>query len=255
MDKQGRVWAAARVRKPQTPAWCQAGSDHPSAKLFPFNQGQRGLILYDPKDQKKTTTIDTCFTWGHVNFDDKDVLWSTFGPTGVEGWFDTKVWDKTHDEKKAAGLERVRHGLQRDGEARCLHRTGSASRSGQGQADQCGVLRRRAGAGRLGLGIGSWECRVRWFVSTLDLTRPRQRWPSTTRLPWNNPKAKTQGFSPRGMDVDSKGVVWTVLSSRTVRKLRLPQQVQGPAQRPQPLLPDSIARKAGRYTTFPGSKL
>jgi len=45
MDKQGRVWAAARVRKPETSAWCQAGSDHPSAKLFPINQGQRGLEL------------------------------------------------------------------------------------------------------------------------------------------------------------------------------------------------------------------
>ena len=61
MDKQARVWAAARVRKPATPAWCRAGSDHPSAKLLPINQGQRGLEMYDPKT-KQTTTIDTCFT-------------------------------------------------------------------------------------------------------------------------------------------------------------------------------------------------
>ena len=32
-------------------------------------------------------------------------------------------------------------------------------------------------------------------------------------MPWNNPKASAQGFAPRGMDVDSNGVVWTVLSS------------------------------------------
>ena len=32
-------------------------------------------------------------------------------------------------------------------------------------------------------------------------------------MPWNNPKASGQGFAPRGMDVDSNGVVWTVLSS------------------------------------------
>src|SRR4029078_4145365 len=32
-------------------------------------------------------------------------------------------------------------------------------------------------------------------------------------VPWNNPKATAQGFAPRGMDVDSKNVVWTVLSS------------------------------------------
>src|SRR5204863_4135585 len=47
MDKQGRVWAAARVRKGDTPAWCQAGSDHPSAKAFPIRQSGRGLEMYD----------------------------------------------------------------------------------------------------------------------------------------------------------------------------------------------------------------
>ena len=30
MDKQARVWIAARIRQNATPAWCQAGSDHPS---------------------------------------------------------------------------------------------------------------------------------------------------------------------------------------------------------------------------------
>ena len=42
MDKQGRVWGVGRIRKPQTPAWCQAGSDHPSAKLFPITQARAG---------------------------------------------------------------------------------------------------------------------------------------------------------------------------------------------------------------------
>ncbi len=52
MDKQSRVWAAARVRKPASPAWCLAGSDHPSAKLVPIAQGQRGLELYDQKPKR-----------------------------------------------------------------------------------------------------------------------------------------------------------------------------------------------------------
>ena len=58
--------------------------------------------MYDPKT-KQTTPIDTCFSSGHVNLDKNDVLWSSFGPAGVEGWFDTKIWDKTHDEQKAQG--------------------------------------------------------------------------------------------------------------------------------------------------------
>jgi hypothetical protein len=32
-------------------------------------------------------------------------------------------------------------------------------------------------------------------------------------VPFQDPKATGSGFAPRGMDVDSKGVVWTVLSS------------------------------------------
>ena len=32
-------------------------------------------------------------------------------------------------------------------------------------------------------------------------------------LPWNNPKAQVQGFSPRGGDVDRNGVFWTALAS------------------------------------------
>ena len=32
-------------------------------------------------------------------------------------------------------------------------------------------------------------------------------------VPWNEDDAAVQGFSPRGMDVDSDGVVWTVLAS------------------------------------------
>jgi len=32
-------------------------------------------------------------------------------------------------------------------------------------------------------------------------------------VPWDNPRAQALGFAPRGMDVDSNGVVWTVLSS------------------------------------------
>ncbi len=101
MDELGRVWSASRIRKPETPAFCRAGSEHPSAKAFPINQNGRQLEMYDPKT-KQLHTIDTCFSWGHVNIDEKGVLWSSFGP-GVEGWFDTKMWDKTHDDAASQG--------------------------------------------------------------------------------------------------------------------------------------------------------
>ena len=211
MDKQGRVWAAARVRKPKTPAWCQAGSDQISAKLFPIDQGQRGLELYEPKT-KETTTIDTCFTWGHVNFDDHDVLWSSFGPTGVEGWFDTRIWDKTHDEKKAQGWS-----------AFVLDYNGNGKRDAYTEPDQPAdpTKDKRISVSFYGdspAPDGSVWGSVLGMPGALVRFVPGSHPPETAlaeyyEVPWNNPKAPVQGFAPRGMDVDSKGVVWTVLSS------------------------------------------
>ena len=68
--------------------------------------------------RRQLTTIDTCFTWGHVNFDDNDVLWSSFGPAGVEGWFDIKDLGQDARREAGAGLERVRPRQQRQRQAR-----------------------------------------------------------------------------------------------------------------------------------------
>ena len=38
MDEQGGVWFTARIRPAENPAFCQAGSDHPSAKVFPLKR-------------------------------------------------------------------------------------------------------------------------------------------------------------------------------------------------------------------------
>jgi hypothetical protein len=211
MDKQGRVWAAARVRKPETSAWCQAGSEHPSAKLMPINQGQRGLELYDPKT-KELTTIDTCYTWGHVNLDNNDVLWSSFGPAGIEGWFDTKIWDKTHDEKKAQGWSAFVLDYNGDG------KRGAYTEPGQ-PADP--TKDKRINVSFYGVTPapdGSVWGTAMGFPGALVRFNPGSHPPETAlaeyyEVPWNNPKASVQGYSPRGLDVDSKGVVWTVLSS------------------------------------------
>jgi hypothetical protein len=211
MDKQGRVWAAARVRKPETPAWCQAGSDHPSAKLLSIPQGQRGLELYDPKT-KELTTIDTCYTWGHVNFDNNDVLWSSFGPAGVEGWFDTKIWDKTHDEKKAQGWS-----------AFVLDYNGNGKRDAYTEPGQPADPSKDKRINVTFYGVspapdGSIWGTAMGFPGAIVRFVPGSHPPDTAlaeyyEVPWNNPKASVQGYSPRGLDVDSKGVVWTVLSS------------------------------------------
>jgi hypothetical protein len=59
---------------------------------------------------------------------------------------------------------------------------------------------------------------VQGFPGGLGRVVPGSHPPETAltefyEVPWNNPKAAAQGFAPRGMDVDSNNVVWTVLSS------------------------------------------
>ena len=211
MDKQGRVWGAARIRAGATPAWCRQGSDHPSAKLLPVNQSARGLLMYDPRTQK-VTAIDTCFSWGHLNFDDNDVLWSSFGPAGVEGWFDVKAWDKTHDEKTSQGWS-----------AFILDNNGNGKRDAYTEPNQPAdpTKDRRLNVQFYGdspAPDGSVWGSVQGMPGAVVRFVPGSHPPETSlaeyyEVPWKNDKAAVQGFAPRGMDVDSKGVVWTVLSS------------------------------------------
>ena len=103
-DGQGRLWMTARIRPPQNPAWCKAGSSHPSAKRFPIDQAVRQAAMYDPKT-KQLTYIDLCFHAHHLMFaeDANNTLW--FNDLGmghsIIGWINTKMWDETHDAQKS----------------------------------------------------------------------------------------------------------------------------------------------------------
>ncbi|MES1255573.1 MAG: carboxypeptidase-like regulatory domain-containing protein, partial [Acidobacteriota bacterium] len=210
MDKQGRVWSTSRIRQPQTPAWCQAGSDHPSARALPIPQSGRQLEMYDPRAQK-TYPIDTCYSWGHANFDRNDVLWSSFGP-GVEGWFDTRIWDKTHDERQAQGWT-----------AFILDTNGNGKRDEYVEQNQAAdpAKDRRLNVSFYGVGPapdGSVWGSVQGMPGGLLRLVPGTNPPATAlseffEVPFHDARAAGSGYSPRGMDVDSKGVVWTVLSS------------------------------------------
>ena len=229
MDKQSRVWVAARIRPNQTADFCKAGSSHPSAKAFPIAQSGRQMQMYDPKT-KKVTTIDTCFGTHHLNFDNNDMLWFTGGGP-VEGWFDTRIYDKTEDEQKAQGWTVF-----------VLDTNGNGKRDAYVEPDQPvdPTKDKRVNAPFYGVAPSPVDGSI--WGSVLGMPGMLVRIvlgsdPSNTALsevyevPWKNPKATAQGFAPRGMDVDSNGVVWTVLSSGHLRQLRSPQ-VQGAAERP-----------------------
>jgi hypothetical protein len=211
MDENARVWIAARIRPNATAAFCQQGSTHPSAQAFPIAQSGRQMQLYDPKT-RQVTTIDTCFGTHHLNFDDKGVLWFTGGGP-VEGWFDTKVYDKTHDEQKAQGWTVF-----------VLDTNGNGKRDEYVEPDQPvdPAKDKRINAPFYGVAPspvdGSIWGSVLGMPGSVVRLVPGSNPPATAlseiyEVPWNNSKASAQGFAPRGMDVDGNGVVWTVLSS------------------------------------------
>ena len=211
MDKQARVWIAARVRQNQTVPFCREGSNHPSAKAFPIVQSGRQIQVYDPKT-KQVTTIDTCFGTHHLNLDDKDVLWFS-GSGVVEGFFNTRVYLETKDEAKAQGWTPF-----------ILDTNGNGKRDAFVDVDQAmdPTKDKRINVPFYGVGPSPVDGAI--WGSTLGMPGGIVRLvpgsdPTNTALaeyyevPFHDTKASGSGFAPRGMDVDSKDVVWTTLSS------------------------------------------
>ena len=211
-DEQGRVWITATVRPPDNPAFCKAGSDHPSARLFPMDRAGRHLAVYDPKT-KELKHISTCFSTHHLMFaEDADhTLW-TSGGGPVVGWLNRKLYDETGDEERSQGWT-----------ALILDTNGNGRRDEyvEPNAPLDSTKDKRIAAGFYAVSPapdGSvWGSSLGFPGSIVRLV-PGANPPATAlaelyELPWGNPNAPVQGFSPRGMDIDRNGVVWAALAS------------------------------------------
>ena len=214
-DEKGRVWFTSVIRPSENPAYCREGSDHPSAKLFPVNRSGRQLAMYDP-GTKQFTLIDTCFSTHHLQFaeDPNHTLWTSSGGGGdVVGWLNTKMFEATHDEEKSQGWT-----------ALILDTNGNGKRDDYVEPNQPvdPAKDKRISGAFYGVTVspadGSIWGSVLGFPGRIVRLNPGPHPPETAlaevyELPWNNPKAPVQGFSPRGLDIDRNGVVWTVLAS------------------------------------------
>ncbi|MFI5280814.1 MAG: carboxypeptidase regulatory-like domain-containing protein [Gemmatimonadales bacterium] len=211
-DEKGRVWITSTVRPSGNPDWCKAGSSNPSAKLFPLERSGRQLAMYDPKTGK-LTHISTCFGTHHLMFaeDANNTLW-TSGGGPVVGWLDTKQFLETGDEQKSQGWT-----------ALILDTNGNGKRDAYVEPDQPvdPAKDKRVQAGLYSVAPapdGSvWGTSLGYPGAVVRLT-PGSHPPETAlaelfELPWGNPKAAVQGFSPRGGDVDRHGVFWAALAS------------------------------------------
>ena len=249
-DERGRLWYTSRIRPPEDPSYCKAGSNLDSAKLTPLERSGRQLAVYDPST-RQTSMIDTCFGTHHLIFahDANNTLWtSSGGGGGVVGWLNTKVWDQTHDEQKSQGwtaliLDTNGNG-KRDAYVEAEQRVVTAP-SGESLGTSSAVNTApdprkdtRLNAAFYGLAVGPdgmiWGS-VLGFPGGIVRLNPGSHPPETAlaeyyEVPWNNPKARFWGYSPRGMDVDGNGVAWVALGSGHLASLR-PAQVQRAAQR------------------------
>jgi hypothetical protein len=257
LDSKGRVWMTSKIRENQDPSWCSDATNK-FAEWFPLRSSARQASFYDPKTNQ-FTLIDTCYSTHHLQFDndaDETLYFNELtGP--VFGWIDTKVYDQTHDEQKAAGW--CGQVLDTNGDGKITRPWNMPAARGRDsvvyQGDTAGAPADGRGRGAGGRGETAFDPKLDTLVSysmyaVIPSPVDDSVWGVTERYPGylirlqrgdNAPATcKTQlfkvpepGFDPRGVDIDSNGVVWTALAASShlasfdVRKCR---DLAGPAK-------------------------
>src|SRR5688572_5069983 len=215
LDEKGRVWITSKIRPPENPAFCKAGSSHPSAKLFPLNNSGRHLAVYDPKT-KEMKHVGTCYGTHHLMFaeDANNTLWMSGGGP-VVGWFNTKLWDETGDEEKAQGWTALVQDFNGNGrrdeyvEPNVPADSTKDKRLSTGQYGSVYALAPAPDGSVWGTTFGFPGAIIRL---TPGPTPQETALTEIFELPMRNGKP-VEGFSPRGGDVDRNGVYWAALAS------------------------------------------
>ncbi len=184
MDDQGRVWITTQIRREwaeDMPEFCQ-NHENPKARqqLNEFAH-HRQLGYFDPETEK-FELIDTCFGTHHLQFDDKGVLW-TSGDSFAFGWFDPSKYDPEKPEtlKEAQGY--IPMEIDSDGD-------------GKADTDLVGF----------NYGVIASPDGTVWTASPGVPGEIRRYDPETDTLEVYKPPAPIRG--PRGIDVDTNGVIW-----------------------------------------------
>lgn len=216
MDEKGRVWFTARLRRAPNPASCKEGSDLPSAQVAPLKDSARQASFYDPKTEK-WTLIDTCFNTHHLVFgyDKNNTLWFSQGQpySGVVGWLNTKQFDATGDAMKSQGWTPT-----------VTNVSGTGKRGAFVNADQptdpakdkwvkaafYGVMPSPKGDVIWGQAMGPGFSRIAQPALLIRMIPGSDPTKTAVSEIFQSPEGT---YGSRGVDVDSKGVAWTVLSS------------------------------------------
>jgi hypothetical protein len=222
MDSKGRVWIGTENRKAD-PTYCKSTSGNVFARNFQVPSGGRGeppwgVDIYDPKTGK-FEAVDLCFGFHHIMIaDDKDetvYLDIKVGQIGGVGWVNPRVWDATHDAEKAQGWCPPVIDYNGDG------KIGAYTRAPQPPDPK--LDRFVDGTRGYGIGVNPVDASV-WVAITKPMPGKLLRFvrganpPLTCMTEVYEPPFSTDpnasgklGYIPRGVDMDTNGLVWTNL--------------------------------------------
>jgi hypothetical protein len=214
MDEKGRVWFTARLRPAPNPARCQAGSDLPSAQIAPQKDTAREVSMYDPKTQK-WTMIDTCFNTHHLVFTPDDKLWFSQGMpmSGVVGWLDVKKFEATGDAMKSQGWTPTVVNVSGTGKREAYVNADQPIEPGKDKwvkAAFYGIMPSVKGDVIWGQAMGPGFSRFAQPALLIRMIPGSDPTKTAVSEIFQSPPGT---YGSRGVDVDSKGVAWTVLSS------------------------------------------
>jgi hypothetical protein len=214
MDEKGRVWFTARLRRAPNPAGCKEGSDLPSAQVAPLKESARQASVYDPKADK-WTTIDTCFNTHHLVFTPDDKLWFSQGQpySGVVGWLDVKKFEATGDAMKAQGWTPTVVNFSGTGKREAFVAPDKPTEAGKDKwvkAAFYGVMPSVKGDVIWGQAMGPGFSRIAQPALLIRMIPGSDPTNTAVSEIFQSPPGT---YGSRGVDIDSKGVAWTVLSS------------------------------------------
>jgi hypothetical protein len=262
IDSKGRVWMTSKLRPDNNPTWCNDGKSAYS-DWYPLARSGRQASYYDPKT-KQFVLVDTCYATHHLQFDNdadetlyfNELIWP------IVGWINTKKFDEAmkangNDPTKAEQLAVGWCGqvLDTNGDGKITRPWNRQTGRRGGELLYASDTSGGGAAGAAPRAGGAFDPKLDTQVSfALYAVIPSpvddSVWGVSESYPGylvrmqrgNNPpeSCKTQlfkvpepGFDPRGVDIDSNGVVWTALAASShlasfdVRKCK---DLNGPAK-------------------------
>ncbi len=203
LDTKGRVWLAARFRAPENqPEFCKS---HPSARLAPASSSFRQIQYYDPRT-RQFTQVNVCFETHHVQFasDPDETLYGNGVFNGAIGWVKTRVLDETGDVARAQGWCRPYFDINQDGKIDpALDRPIMPLVTRWPDYAFYSVIPHPDGS--------VWGAVPGPLPGRIIRIDPQTCIGESYEPPFEPPSGVV-GYTPRGIDVDSNGVIWTALS-------------------------------------------